>query len=49
MNRALVIVAVIVFAIGCILVATQEAPDSRLVEGLLFGGLSAFAASFLPW
>lgn len=46
MRTILLIVAVVLFLIGLVLVFYDGGPKD--LDGFLFGGLAAFAASFLP-
>jgi uncharacterized membrane protein YqjE len=46
-QRLLRILAVVIFALGALLVAIEEG-DARLLQALLFGGLAVFALSFVP-
>lgn len=42
------ILAIVLFLVGAILVATNDAPDAKTIQLLLFGGLASFAAAHLP-
>lgn len=47
-NVLLLIVAIVLFLVGVGLLIFDDTPDPTLLEGLLLGGLAAFAASFIP-